>query len=70
MIKQIVEIPTDIMAEVARVILQSGIEHRLTDAGRESIKMELLIPENSSGAKQNIEELINDYNFYRYGDTE
>ena len=70
MIKRTIEIPTDVMADVTRVILQAGLEHRLVDAGRETVKMELLVPENKSKALQNIEEIISDYNFFRYSHNE
>jgi hypothetical protein len=70
MVKQTVEIPVDVMADVARVILQAGLEHRLVDAGRETVKMELQIPENKNRAMQNIEEIISDYNFFRYSNNE
>lgn len=70
MIKQVYEIPNDVMADVAHIILQAGLTHRLTDAGRESVKMELLFAENNTKAEQQIKEIINDYNFFRYGDTE
>jgi len=64
------EIPTDVMADIARIILQAGLTHRLTDAGRETISMELIFSESNMKAKQQIEEIINDYNFFRYGDNE
>ena len=70
MIKQVYEIPNNMMADAARIILQAGLSHRLVDAGRESIKMELLFSESHTKAKQQIEEIINDYNFFRYGDNE
>ena len=70
MVKQVYEIPADIVADATRIILQAGLAHRLVDTGRESIKMELLIPENRMKAKQSIEEIINDYNFFRYGNNE
>ncbi len=70
MVKQVYEIPADIVADATRIILQAGLAHRLVDAGRESIKMELLFPENRMKAKQSIEEIINDYNFFRYGNNE
>lgn len=70
MIKRTIEIPTDVMADVARLILQAGLEHRLVDAGRETVKMELHVPEHKNKAMQNIEEIISDYNFFRYSHNE
>jgi hypothetical protein len=70
MVKKIIELPTDVMADIARVILQAGLEHRLVDAGRETVKMELPVPEHKSKAIQNIEEIISDYNFFRYSNNE
>ncbi len=58
------------MADAARIILQAGLSYRITDAGKETITMELLFPESSAYVKQRIEQLINDYNFFRYGDNE
>ena len=68
--KQLYEIPVDVMADVARILLQGSLEHKITDAGRESITMQINIPENKYKAKQVIEEIISDYNFYRYGENE
>jgi len=68
--KQIFEIPVDVMADIARVLLQSNLEHRFTDAGRESVTMQIVIPESKRKAKQSIEEIISDYNFFRYGEKE
>ena len=64
------EIPNDVMADVAHIILQAGLSHKITDAGRESVRMELLFDENNSKAERQIREIINDYNFFRYGDNE
>lgn len=69
MIRQVFEIPTDVMADAARLILQSGAGHRIIDAGEEYVKMELLF-EESSDVKGRMQEIINDYNHYRYGDSE
>jgi hypothetical protein len=68
--KQVYEIPVDIMADAARIILQGGLEHRIVDAGLETVKLEILIPESKFKSRQSLEELINDYNFYRYADSE
>ena len=66
---QVYEIPCDVIADVARILLQCNLEHRLIDAGHETVKMEITIPENRLKAKQHIEEIISDYNFFRYGDA-
>jgi len=68
--KQVYEIPVDVVADIARILLQGGLEHRITDAGRESITMQITFPGNKYKAKQGIEEIISDYNFYRYGENE
>ena len=68
--KQIFEIPVDVMPDVARVLLQCNLEHRFTDAGRESVTMQIIIPDSKRKAKQSIEEIISDYNFFRYGEKE
>ena len=68
--QQIFEIPTDVIPDVTRVILQCNLEHRFMDAGRESVTMQIIIPESNHKAKHSIEEIISDYNFFRYGENE
>lgn len=70
MVKQLYDIPSDVMTDIVRIILQSGLGYKLMDAGHEIIRMELTIPDNSIKAKQKIEEIIRDYNFFRYQENE
>jgi len=66
--KQIVDVPCDVMADISKVILQSNLTHRITgaDAEKNIVRMEILIPQGKKEAKQNIYELIDSYNYFRY----
>jgi uncharacterized protein YuzB (UPF0349 family) len=66
--KQIVDVPCDVMADISRIILQSNLTHCITgaDAAKNIVRMEIVIPEGKKEAKQNIYDLIDTYNFFRY----
>jgi hypothetical protein len=66
--KQIVDVPCDVMADISRIILQSNLTHRITgaDAEKNIVRLEVGIPEGKKEVKQNIYDLIDSYNFFRY----
>ena len=68
--KLVFEIPCDVMVDIAKIILKSGLDHRITGADDEknTIQMQILIPADKERAKENIGQIIEDYNFFRYGD--
>lgn len=68
--KTTLEIPADVVVDIAKIILKSGLEHRIMDCDEEkyTLRMEILFPENKQQAKENINQIIDDYNFFRYGE--
>lgn len=62
-------VPIDVMIDIAQVILQAEIKHSLSDIkkGRNAIVLDLTITPNQGRAKENIESILSDYNYYRYG---
>lgn len=62
-------IPIEVMVDIAEIILQADIKHSLSDIkkGRNAIVLDLSIKPNQTRAKANIESILSDYNYYRYG---
>lgn len=66
--KAILEVPGDVMVDIARVILQADLQHRITgaDAEKNIVCMEVCISKEKESFRQNIFDIIDSHNFFRY----
>ena len=65
-------VPTDVFMDIALILVESEIQHRIisTNQERNEIMLRLEISPEHEEANENIESIIEDYNYYRYGGEE
>jgi hypothetical protein len=63
-----VYIPSDVMVDIARIILQNQLPHQITKVDTEynSVVMEIIFPTEKSRMENEMASIIDDYNGYRY----
>lgn len=62
----------DILLDIVKIILQEDISHSIRDIkeSKSAVVLELALLPLHEKAKENIEQILNDYNYYRYGMSE
>lgn len=70
--KAILDVPCDVMQDIARIILRSDFEHLITDVNgeRNSIKIKITVPSEKLKAWEDMKQIVDDYNYYRFGEEE
>ena len=71
-IKTSYAIPMDVMMDIAQILLQSDIQHTITDIrkSKNAIVIEMMIEPRHRMAEENIHQILEDYNYYRYGEQQ
>lgn len=64
-----INVPVDVVMDIAQIILQAGIAHSIEDIklSKNALVFELQLLPHHKQAKKNIFDIINEFNFYRYG---
>jgi len=63
-------VPLDVLLDIVQIILQSELKHTIEDYKRtkNALVLELELEPKHRKAKENIETILMDYNFYRYNE--
>jgi hypothetical protein len=66
--KKQVDVPSDVMVDIARIILQNKLPHKITEVDIEynAVVLEIIFPSERSPIEIEMFSIIDDYNGYRY----
>ncbi len=67
---QLYQVPLDVLLDITRIILQNNLPHRLMDIDQNkyALHLEITLPDKYHQAGKNIEDILETYHRYRYGE--
>ena len=70
--KEVFVVPLDVLLDVVQIILSNNLKYAIEDMKRakNAIVLELEFEPRHDKAQQNIQEILDDYNYYRYGEEQ